>query len=69
MITNIIIAIAVFSASKSFLIGSDFSFIQWMRHGENYLDFYFNRPQFDPKKNYKKTLDNYDFDPTQSNQG
>jgi hypothetical protein len=46
---NIFIAVlAALIIIKSITVGSDFSIIKWMKYGNRYVDWYINRPQFDP---------------------
>ena len=35
-----------FIAMKSILIGSDFSIVDYVRHGKEYSDWYFNRESY-----------------------
>lgn len=39
-----------FIAAKAICLGSDFSFINWIRYGKKYTSWYWNRPEFDPDK-------------------
>lgn len=35
-----------FTFIKSILIGSEFNFVHWLRYGNRYWSWYFNRPGF-----------------------
>lgn len=52
---NLGIALIAIIALKSLVIGSDFSFHKWFKHGTLYLHYYNNRPSFEEwqKKNNK----------------
>lgn len=41
--TAVILALV---ALKSIIIGSDFNFPLWFKHGKKYMQWYFNRPKF-----------------------
>ena len=40
--------LAVIVALKAVIIGSDFDFSEWMKHGKHYLIWYRNRPKYVP---------------------
>lgn len=52
---SVLIAIV---AAKAIIIGSDFSFSLWFKHGEHYLKWYRNKPKYIPPRNIEPPFNN-----------
>lgn len=49
--TDLWIVLGAFIVIKSLTIGSDFNFVNWIRYGKKYTDWYCNRPSFKDNQN------------------
>ena len=54
MIQNIAMFVLLLVLIKSMFIGSDFNFVNWIKYGKEYTNWYFakRRQEFDPKEKH-----------------
>lgn len=50
---NVLIFILVIYVIKNETIGSEFSFVYWIKHGATYTDWYFSRTVIHPPDNIR----------------
>lgn len=56
MISNIILIILFLTWLKSVFLGSDFSFLNYIKYGIHYLDWYRSRPDYIPPEDEIKPV-------------